>query len=148
MLLHLGLTAAAQAFCDGLVETLTAKLTQLERFQDALWVVPASEVRAAGATSAAGARRDLGVNLVVTGSVQKVGETLRLTANLVDAVSRRQVRAVVLDAGPGDVVGLQDGLVRQVAEMLDLQISTEAGEALEAGQTSNGSAWELYVEGR
>ena len=63
--------ADAQAFCDGLVETLTTKLTQLERFQDSLWVVPVSEVRAAGAASAAEARRAFGVNLVVTGSVQQ-----------------------------------------------------------------------------
>jgi tetratricopeptide (TPR) repeat protein len=140
--------ADAQAFCDGLVETLTTKLTQLERFQDSLWVVPVSEVRAAGATSAAVALREFGANLVVTGSVQKAGRSVRLTANLVDAVSRRQVRAVVVDAGPGDVARLQDGLVRQVAGMLDLQISSEASQALSAGDTSVGGAWELYVEGR
>jgi len=138
----------AQAFCDGLIETLTTKLTQLERFQDSLWVVPASEVRAVGATSASMARRSFGANLVVTGSVQRAGDTLRLTANLVDAVSRRQIRAVMLDAGPGELANLQDGLVRQVAEMLELEISTEAGAVLAAGQTSVGSAWELYVEGR
>ena len=93
--------AADQPFCDGLVETLTAKLTGLERFQGSLWVVPASEVRSSAATSAQGARRALGANLVVTGSVQRTGDAVRLTANLVDAVTLRQLRAVVLDAPGG-----------------------------------------------
>ncbi|MCP5113303.1 MAG: protein kinase, partial [bacterium] len=43
---------SVRALSDGLVETLTSKLTQLELFQGALMVVPASEVRSRGITSA------------------------------------------------------------------------------------------------
>jgi tetratricopeptide (TPR) repeat protein len=127
---------------------LSTKLTQLERFQAALRVVPFSEVRSAGIQSVGAARESFGVTLVVTGSVQRVGEAIRLTANLVDAESLRQLRAVVLDAERGDPVALQDGLIRQVADMLDLEISSEAGVVLAAGGTGVGSAWEQYVEGR
>jgi serine/threonine-protein kinase len=138
----------ARAFSDGLVETLSTKLTQLERFQRALWVVPFSEVRAARVDSASEARQAFGVTLVVTGSVQWADEAIRLTANLVDAESLRQLRAAVIDAERGDPATLQDGLIRQVAEMLDVEISSEAGLALAAGESSVGSAWEHYVEGR
>jgi tetratricopeptide (TPR) repeat protein/TolB-like protein len=139
---------ATQAFCDGLVETLSTKLTQLEQFQNTLWVVPSSEVRAARVDSGEAARRAFGVTLVVTGSVQRSGGTVRLTANLVDTTSLRQLRAVVLDAERDDPVALQDGLVRQVAHMLELEISPEADVVLAAGRTSVATAWELYVEGR
>ena len=138
----------AHAFGDGLVETLTTKLTGLERFQGSLWVVPASEVRAAGVTSVESARRAFGANLVVTGSVQRTGDSVRLTANIVDAGNLRQLRAAVLDARRDDPAALQDGLVRQVADMLQLEVSREAGDALAAGATTVASAWELYVEGR
>ncbi|HYN03544.1 MAG TPA: protein kinase [Vicinamibacteria bacterium] len=136
------------AFCDGLVETLTTKLTQLERFQGNLLVVPASDVRAAGVTSAAAARRTFGVTLVVTGSIQPAGDTVRLTANLVDTHSLRQLRAVVVDARRDDLPLMQDGIVRRVAQMLELELPAEAGEVLAAGETSVPGAWELYVQGR
>ena len=136
------------AFCDGLVETLTTKLTQIERFQGSLLVVPASDVRAAGVTSAAAARRNFGVTLVVTGSIQPSGDAVRLTANLVDTQSLRQLRAVVLDARRDDLPSLQDGLVRRVAQMLELQLPPAAGDVLAAGETSVPAAWELYVQGR
>jgi tetratricopeptide (TPR) repeat protein len=136
------------AFGDGLVETLTTKLTQLERFQGALLVVPASEVRAAGVTSASSARRAFGVTLVVTGSIQRSGDAVRLTANLVDAGSLRQLRAAVMDARLGDLRLLQDGFVRRVAEMLELEVPPEAGQVLAAGETDVSGAWDLYVQGR
>jgi serine/threonine-protein kinase len=136
------------AFCDGLVETLSTQLTRLERFQGSLLVVPASDVRAAGVTSAAAARRTFGVTLVVTGSIQPAGDTVRLTANLVDTQSLRQLRAVVLDARRSDLSLMQDGLVRRVAQMLELELPPEAGEVLAAGETSVPGAFELYVQGR
>jgi len=140
--------AEGRAFAEGLVETLTSKLTQLERFHGSLWVVPASEVRAAAVTSAAAARRSFGASLVVTGSVQRAGDLVRLTANLVDAGSLRQLRAVTVDARRDELTLLQDGLTERVAAMLELEVSDEARRVLGAGTTSIAGAWELYVQGR
>ncbi len=138
----------SQALSDGVVETLTSKLTQLQRFHGDLWVVPASEVRQAEVTSASAARRTFGVSLVLTGSIQRVGERLRVTANLVDAGTLRQLRASSLDQGDSDLLGLQDGLVTEVAEMLDLEIGEDARQSLSAGSTAIAAAYELYVRGR
>ena len=60
-----------EAFRDGLMETLTSELTELSQFHNSLWVVPATEVRREGLTSAKDAQRQLGVNLVISGSVQR-----------------------------------------------------------------------------
>ena len=73
--------------CDGLLSYLTARLAQLDRVQRAAWVVPAVEVRQAGVTSAATARRALGVTLVVDGRLQRLDGRLVLQATLVDAES-------------------------------------------------------------
>jgi eukaryotic-like serine/threonine-protein kinase len=140
--------AESLAFSAGVAETLTSKLTQLRRSHGALWVIPASEVREAGVSSAAAARRALGASLVVTGSIQRTGDLLRVTANLVDATTLRQLRAFSLDASPQDLLGLQDGLVSRVAELLELPIDDEAQEQLSAGSTGIAAAYELYVRGR
>ncbi len=132
---------------DGLVETLTARLSQIERPEGSLMVVPASDVRQAGVTSTEAARRLFGVTLVVTGSLQRVGARLRLTASLVDAVNRRQLRAV----GPRDYalddLRLQDDLVPLVAEMLTIPLGREE-RALSEGRTEVGGAYSLYARAR
>jgi hypothetical protein len=71
---NIGGDAANQAFCDGVAETLAAKLAQLERFQKSFWVVPMDVVRRAGHPS--NVHRALGVNYVLTGSVQRFATAL------------------------------------------------------------------------
>jgi serine/threonine-protein kinase len=139
---------ATQAFSQGIVETLTSRLTQLERFQGALWVVPASEVRHAGVASAASARSTFGVTLAISGSVQRGGGRLRLTVNLIDALSLRQLRSVTVDSSLSDVALIQDGVARRVAEMLQLELDPEATRVVEAGGTNVSTAFDLYLQGR
>ncbi len=137
-----------QVLCDGLIETLTSGLTQLERFHGSYWVVPASEVRQAGAESVREARKVLGATLAVTGSVQRDGDRLRLTANLVDAGSLRQLRAISFDTALDHFTEIQDSLVRRVGEMLELEIGSEEERLLDAGRTASSAAYEAYLQGR
>ncbi len=133
---------------DGLAETLAARLSQLERFHGALWVVPASEVRQSGVTSAAGARRAFGVTLVLTGHVQRLGDRLRLTASLINALDLRQLRALGPAEYAPDDLSLQDRVVEEVARMLDVALGPTEQETLRSGGTSVGAAYPLYLEAR
>jgi serine/threonine-protein kinase len=139
---------ANQVFCDGIAETLTTKLTLLEQFQGALSVVPASEVRREQIASVQEARRAFGVTLAVTGSIQRAGDTVRLTANLVDARTLRQLRTASLDRRLDEVMALQDGVVERVAEMLEVELEPQARRLLAAGGTASSRAYEFYVRGR
>ncbi len=145
---NLGAPATSQAFCDGLVETLTSKLTQLTQIEGSLQIVPTSEVREKDIRSAEQARRTFGVNLVITGSIQQHGEGIRATLNLVDAVSERQLRSTVVDENREDVSQLQDSSVYEVAEMLDIQLRPESRRILDAGNTRLSEAYSAYLEGR
>ena len=42
---NIGNDATNQAFTDGVVESLTSKLSQLQRFQQSFWIVPSSDAR-------------------------------------------------------------------------------------------------------
>jgi len=131
---------------DGLAETLAARLSQLERFHGSLWVVPASEVRQSGVDSAEAARRAFGVTLVVTGSLQRLGDRLRLTASLVDALDLRPLRSLGPTEYAADDLSLQDRLAAEVARMLDLSLSPAEQEALRSGGTTVGAAYPIYLE--
>jgi serine/threonine protein kinase/tetratricopeptide (TPR) repeat protein len=138
----------SQAFCDGLMETLTSKLTQLAESQESLLVVPASEMRDKGVKSAAQARKVFGVNLAVTGSVQQLGDRLRTTLNLVDAATERQIRSTILDEPKDGISSLQDSSVVEVARLLDIQLRPESRHTLGEGGTSSSGASRAYLEGR
>jgi serine/threonine-protein kinase len=137
-----------EAFRDGLMEALTTELTELSQFHNSLWVVPASEVRREALTSAKDAKRQLGVNLVISGSVQRDADHIHLTANLVDAKTLRQLRAREITWPIGEVADMQEAVVREVAGMLQLELGAKDRQALAAGNTSASSAYDFYLQAR
>jgi len=139
---------STQAFGDGLVETLTSMLTQFEQSEQALWIVPASELRSSGITSPSRARKALGVNLAITGSLQHSGGSMRLTLNVVDTAALRQLRSTVLTERITSSAGFQDRAVVEVARMLDLTLAADVRARLTAGGTSQPAANEFYLQGR
>lgn len=137
-----------QVFCDGLVETLASSLTQLERFQRTLRVVPASEVRREQATSAKEAHGAFGATLAITGALQRSPSSVRLTLNLVDAVQLHQLASRTITVVPGQDEKTQDSVIDVTTALLDLQLDPEARRALTAGGTDAGEAYQQYVRGR
>jgi serine/threonine-protein kinase len=145
---NVGGDAANQAFSDGLMETLTNKLTQLERLQGALFVVPATEIRADGIASARAARETYGVNLAVTGSVQRTGDSVHVTLNLVDTRTLLQLRSDEVTEPTSDMAMLQYSAVSKLTQMLDVELQPEARELLAEGETTMPDAYDFYLQGR
>jgi serine/threonine protein kinase/tetratricopeptide (TPR) repeat protein len=134
--------------CDGLLDTVTAKLSEFRRFGSALSVVPTSEVRGRKVTSAEDARRAFGVDLVLTGSVMRSGNSLRIPIELIDATKLRQKRSRLLTTEVSAEFVLQDRVVEAIEEMLDLELGVSERQALALGGTSSAEAAELYLEAR
>lgn len=137
-----------QAFCDGLMETLASKLTQLEQYEGSLWVVPASEVIRNKIKSPNEAHKMYGVNLTVTGSLQFMNKIFRLTLNLVDAKNLRQLNSSVIDIKEKDLFSLQDNSIIKLLEMLNIQLKPELKDVLKSGGTKVPEAYAYYVQGR
>lgn len=144
----IGEGAGSQAFCDGLAETITSQLTQLEQFQRTLLVVPMSEVRKEAIVTPSQARTIFGATLVLAGSVQRAEMLVRVTVSLVDTASLRIIRSGTYDQPPTELYRLQDRVAAQAAAWLGLDLTAEAKNALAAGQTNVGSAYDFYVQGR
>jgi serine/threonine-protein kinase len=137
-----------QGFCDGLVEILSSKLSQLEQFQRTLRVVPSTDVLREGIVSVREARQTFGATLAITGSVQRTENQIRLTINLVDPQTLRQLKSKTIDTEAHDISVLQDGVVLEVAELLDVKLSSQAKQVLAIGGTTVPSAYEYYMQGR
>lgn len=137
-----------EAFRDGLGETLSSKLTQLEPLHGSLWVVPFSEIRLREIEGVTDARRTFAVTLALTGSVQRVGDRVRVTLNLVNAETLRQLASEVVDRERNDLTELQDVAALRVARMLDVELEPDALRAMTTKRPAGARAHELYVTGR
>jgi serine/threonine-protein kinase len=126
---------------------MAAKLTQLERFQKTLWVIPVSEVRRGEVVSASDAQRVLGADLVVTGSFLRFDGKFRLILNLVDAHGLRQIRSRVITDNMTNISALQDGVFVEFAEMLNLELLPDSRRLLAHGGTTVAPAYEHYLRG-
>jgi serine/threonine protein kinase/Flp pilus assembly protein TadD len=135
------------AFCNGLTETLTAKLTQLSGNYPLL-VVPTSEIRTEGVTSVEQARKNFGVGLVLEGSLHSSGGQVRVTYTLVDAKTNRQLRAEMFDADVNDPFFVEDRVVEGTLRMLGLSIQTNDRVVLAAHGTGDPSAYDQFLRGR
>ena len=91
--------------------------------------------------------RQLGVALVLEGSVRKDGERVRITAQLIEAQSDRRLWSETFDRTVDDVFGVQAELARTVAEALKVQLGA-AGAIVAAPSAPNARAHDLYLQGR
>jgi len=137
----------SNAFCNGLTETLTAKLTQLSGNYP-LEVVPTSEIRTEGVTSVEQARKNFGVGLVLEGSLHGSGGQVRVTYTLVDAKTNRQIHAEMFDADVNDPFFVEDRVVDGTLRMLGLSIQTNDRVVLAAHGTGDPSAYDQFLRGR
>lgn len=144
----------AQPLSDGLVETVTSKLSQLGSLRDYVRVVPASEVGAQTTPSQAHERFD--ASLVIEGTVQAEGGRVRVTMTLVDVGggAPTQLGTREIDDASGSVFALQDAAVLEVAALLRdegglaVTVAEADRQSLAAGGTRDPQANELFLRGR
>ncbi|MGA2811125.1 MAG: serine/threonine-protein kinase, partial [Candidatus Acidiferrum sp.] len=117
---NVGDDPANAAVADGLMDSLTGKLSNLDETQRSLWVVPASVVRSHKVTDPSAAFRDLGATMVVKGKLQHAGTAIQLSVDLIDAKGLREIGSATLENGGGDLAALQNDAVTRLARMMHI----------------------------
>ena len=133
---------------EGIMEMMTSKITRMEPKGDSFWVVPSSEVRYQGITSATEASSIFGTNLAFTGTIQSIDGLFRMTINLVDVSIMRQLKSTVVELDLGDLALLQPELIKILSDMLDVELTPDETRILLAGGSDDADAYRLYMEGR
>jgi serine/threonine protein kinase/tetratricopeptide (TPR) repeat protein len=140
--------AANQAFCDGLVDNLTSQIARLEQFHRSLSVVPSSDVRRGNVKSIDDAIHKLGATLVLTGSIDRSADVVNVSGTLADASNSRPLGSFSKPFRIADPSSMQSGVVDDVAQLLEIELTPQSRRVIEAGATPVGSAYELYLKGR
>ena len=137
---------AQDYLADGLTDNLLDALAQ----NPGLFVIArnATLVYRGKAVSPRAVAKDLGVRYVLEGSVQKSGDRIRVTAQLIDAVNDNHLLSQKYDRNLTDLFALEDDLTLQIAGALDARLSDTIWARISAQGTRNLEAWENLVKSR
>jgi TolB-like protein/two-component SAPR family response regulator len=136
---------AQSYFAQGLAEDI---ITQLSRFPSLEVIARNSSFAAAGkglpATRIAG---DLSVGYLLEGSVRSAGETLRVTAQLVDGASERQLWADRYDVERTQLFAVQDDITAHVVGALAIKIDGAVLERARHAPDESLQTYDLWLRG-
>ena len=136
----------ADYFSDGLTEELIARLSLVKeielvsrwasmQFKDAK-----KDIKAVG--------RELGARYIVGGGVRKFQDSVRITVQLVDVVTNRQIWGDTYKGKLDDIFEIQEQVAKQIVEALKLKLSFSEKLSLTKRQTDNVQAYDLYLRGQ
>jgi len=87
----------------------------------------------------------LNVGAVLEGSVRRSGNTIRITAQLINAVTGFHLWSQTYDRDLGDVLKLQTDIATAVAQALKVTLLGDISQKIELGGTRNPAAFDAYL---
>jgi TolB-like protein len=133
-------------FSDGLTEELLNSLAEIDELQVA---ARTSAFSFKGTNTDIGTiARKLNVGAVLEGSVRRSGDTVRVTTQLINAVTGFHLWSHNYDRNLGDVLKLESEIAAAVASALKVTLLGEAATKIELGGTRNPGAFDAYLRGR
>jgi adenylate cyclase len=133
-------------FADGMTDELTTNLAE------------ASNLRVTSRTSAMRFKgsgkplpqiaSELNVAAIVEGSVVRLGDRVRITAQLIEAKADRHLWAKTYERASRDVLALQDDVARDIADEISLKLSDQQRARLTATHRVDPEAYDAYLKGR
>jgi serine/threonine protein kinase/Flp pilus assembly protein TadD len=133
-------------FRDGMTEDIITELSKVKELQ----VFPRAAVVAYRDKPVTGPQvgRELNAACVLSGSLRRAGNRLRITAQLIRAQTGHSIWAERYDRELKDVFEVQDEIARSISQALRIKLSPQEEEAIARKQTDNPQAYDYYLRGR
>jgi TolB-like protein/DNA-binding SARP family transcriptional activator/Tfp pilus assembly protein PilF len=131
-------------FSDGIQEDILTLLTRVDRLK----VISRTSVLQYRGTEKTTPQiaRELGVNHLLEGSVRRVGDRVRVTVQLIDALHDRHIWAETFEREIHDVFQIQSDIALQVARVLQVRFTGNGGP--NPGGTLDLTAYDFYQQAR
>ena len=138
--------ATQDYFADGMTEELTTNLAKIR----ALRVISRTSVMRYKGTkkSVPEIARELNVDGVIEGSVQRSGDRVRITAQLIHASTDTHLWAESYERDLRDVLALQDEVANAIAADVKIKLTQQERASLTSTRPINPEAYEAYLKGR
>ncbi len=137
---------AQDYFADGMTETLIAGLarvralrvssrTSVMQYKESLKMLP-------------DIARELDVDAVVEGSVQRVGDRVKISARLIHAPTERYLWAETYERDLRDALALQSEIARAVIQQIQIKLTPQEQMRLANARPVDPAAYDDYLRGR
>ena len=133
-------------FADGMAEEIINALSKIQTLRVASRIV---------SFALKGKNEDLGevgrklhVSTVLDGTVRKMGNRLRITAQLVNVADGYQLWSERYDREMEDIFAIQDDISQAIVKSLRVILSEDEKKAIEKPRTVNLQAYDFYLRGR
>jgi len=135
-----------QYFSDGITEDI---ITQLSKIAD-LKVISRTSVMEYknNKKNIKKIAEELDVATILEGSVRKEGDKVRITAQLINAKTDKHIWAETYDRNASEVFAIQSEVAQQIANKLNVKLTTEEGKRIIEKATDNVAAYEDYLRAK
>jgi TolB-like protein/DNA-binding winged helix-turn-helix (wHTH) protein len=143
---NVAVTPGQEYLADGMTDELIASLAKVR------------SLRVASRTSSMGYKgthkplseiaRELNVDAIVEGTVQRSGGNVRITAELVQTSSDRALWAETYENQVGDILALQQQVANAIVRQIQIELTPQEQKALTATQSISPEAYENYLKGK
>jgi serine/threonine protein kinase/Flp pilus assembly protein TadD len=143
---NLSVSKDDEYFRDGMTEDI---ITELSKIKD-LQVFPRAAALAYRDKPVTGPQvgRELNAACVLTGSLRRAGNRLRITAQLVQTQTGHSIWAERYDRELKDVFEVQDEIARSISQALRITLSPQEEKAIARKPTESAQAYDYYLRGR
>lgn len=133
-------------FSDGVTDDVITRLSRI----DGLTVIShAAAMRYKGTQKPLPqVARELGAGTLLTGRVQRVGSRVRISAELVDPRTGRELWRESYDREMNDIFAMQGDIAQEIAQTLELRLTTSERRRLARNATDDVEAFDAYLRAR
>jgi TolB-like protein/Flp pilus assembly protein TadD len=136
--------ATQEFLADGMVEEITTALSHIRQF---LVIARNSSFTYKGqSVNVKEVGRELGVDYVLEGSVRRAADRVRVTAQLIDAITGHHIWAQNYDRELADIFALQDEIAGKVVSAIEPQLYSAERLRVRRKQPESLDAWECVVD--
>jgi TolB-like protein/DNA-binding winged helix-turn-helix (wHTH) protein len=139
--------AGQDYFADGMTEEMIAQLGSLDPRHLGVIARTSAMLYKGTRKDSAQIARELGVNLLLEGSVRRANDRVRVTAQLIQASDQTHLWAGSYDRDVSDILKLQSDVARGIAEKIQLTLSQQIQQSLAGTPSVDPSAYEDYLQG-
>jgi TolB-like protein/Tfp pilus assembly protein PilF len=133
-------------FSDGITDDI---ITHLSKIADLTVISRTTVMRYKGTEMTVGEiGEELGVANILEGGVRRVGDRVRISAQLIDAATDANLWAETYDRELTDIFAIQTDVAERIAAALEATLTADERERIERPPTEDLEAYDLYLRGR
>jgi serine/threonine-protein kinase len=134
-------------FAEGMTDELTSDLATISQLR-VTSRGSAMQFKGANRPATPVIAKALNVDAVVEGSVTRVGDEVRINAQLIDARVDRHIWAQTFERKSSDVLALQADMASAIASAINVQLTPREQSRFAAAPTVDPAAHDAYLKGR